>query len=178
MKPFLLALLVTALAAPPPAALDDSPPGADRRAGEKEMYGRPDQIPGAGGFLPQLLANGSLRGDTPGSRIRLQHGLGGSRAWLLVGNAPGPIEGPRGIRILVSNLLGIFRLPLDGEVGEPGQGSFELPLRLGPSFQDVEVYLQAFVFDPSAEFGLSSSNGLRLAFGGRNVQGESARPGR
>lgn len=130
-------------------------------AGVRLQFG--EGTPGTAGIIPVLGVAGPLR---PGARpdYRLSGGLGGSTAVLLIGTERRH-DAVRGGTLLVDPRWR-RRLPLAGEVAEPGTGGIRFVSRpLSPAHAGLTLYYQAVVVDPAAPRGLSFSNGLAIQVG-------------
>ncbi len=117
--------------------------------------------PGSGGFVPRLDLDGCPRpGDL--ARLRIEDGLGGSVALLLIGLGQGSVPlGLSGCSVEVWPMLDIaLPLPLGG--AGAGAGVLDAPALIPVDLPTVTFTMQAFVVDPGVPFGRSSTPGVRV----------------
>jgi hypothetical protein len=117
---------------------------------------------GSGGIAPSLIGKGYT---APGGKVEMSvvGGLGGAPGVLQIGTglAPGPL-------LAVQNVLLDFPIQLDGPLGVPGAGKWEILAHMPNELALVglEIVMQAILVDPEAAGppaeGLSLSNGLTL----------------
>lgn len=126
--------------------------------GDISSYG--SGCPGTGGIAPTLAFVGCA---TPGGSVTItvDRGLGGSTAFLMLGfdAITAPIFG--GCTLLVEPTPFLVALPLSG-LG-PGLGKIQLPATLAVPTPLVSVFAQAFVVDPGASHGWSTTPGIEFA---------------
>lgn len=115
---------------------------------------------GSGDFLPVLSATGCAEASKTLS-LDLDYGLGGSVAVLVFGAQRALTMLPNGCALRVDPLLLISPpIPLTGSA--PGEGSFKVPLVIPATATAGSLTMQALIFDRSAAFGWSMSNGLEV----------------
>lgn len=124
--------------------------------------------PGTGGAVPLIGSHGPARAGSSSYELRLVHGLGGGAALLALGSqvidlANAPVFGAH---FYVGNLIFTLPLVLPGPVGVAGQGGFVLPAPIAPTLVGVRVVHQSLHADAHAKWGVSTSNGLEVVFGG------------
>lgn len=134
-------------------------------AGAIQQYGEPTA--GTGGITPLLGATGPLQPGSPDASLRIVAGLGGSPGVLGFGTLPANLlDTPLpNLNLFVGGSLPLVPVDLGGASGAPGQGSFTLPLANPGNFSGVQVFAQAFLFDPATPSLVVSTNGLALTFG-------------
>jgi hypothetical protein len=120
--------------------------------------------PGSGGFTPQIGVTGASRlGNT--ITLDITDGLGGARAFLLIGLAPANVQGS-GWTLLVSPGPGftVISFKLAGTPGVPGAGNIHLPGHIpsDPAFGNLEIYMQVATLDAGASKGVAASDGLHM----------------
>jgi hypothetical protein len=128
-------------------------------AGRIETYGF--GCPGSGDLLPHLSVNGC---PTPGGDLVLgiDNALGGANVHIVVGRNRDNREISRGGCILrvtpVISIKGPYVLSGSG----PGDGRLVLPGHLSANRPGGRLTIQAFVSDPTAPGGWSSTNAVEL----------------
>lgn len=132
--------------------------GAPACAGSTLAYGF--GAPGAGDLLPQLGFNGCPSPGQPVS-LELSNALGGSVAFLAIGQTTTSLELLPGLTLRVAPLLYLTDgIPLGG--GGAGQGGFQVATTLATGLSPQTLTFQAFVIDPAADYGIAASNGLKV----------------
>ena len=127
------------------------------------------QLSGAGGIEPLLGGTGPFRPNSTTAAVRIRRATGGAMALLRVGAGPanlrsGPLPGL--VHLIRPPYLPLVPLPLSGASGAPGAGSADFSLApYGTLHAGSRFWLQAFVLDPAAPGGVSSTNGMELSFG-------------
>src|SRR5262245_24215414 len=137
-----------------------------RGDGLARQYGRGTS--GSGNVAPVLGAVGPIRPGSRGAALRISRALGGSLAVVRGGTGPAhaALKSSPALSLLIRGrlryvppLLGrTHRATDDGATG----------LRLAPvqtTLSSTDLWLQAFVVDPGAPRGISSTNGLDLVLG-------------
>ncbi len=114
---------------------------------------------GSGGLTPELLMSGN-----PGLGqqviLSLDQGLGGAPSVTMIGGAETSVPIGGGCTLLVQPPVLQLFIPLGG--AGAGNGSYTLPGIIPLSSPVGPVFFQAFVADPAAVNGFSTSNGLRV----------------
>lgn len=123
-------------------------------------------LAGSSGFVPELSGSGSVNLGQPFS-VRLENGLGGATAYLLLGTVSTNL--PKfGGTLLVGppGSLTIVPLTLGGTAG-PGAGWIDIVSVVpnDPLLTGLSSYVQYVIADPGAPFGKSLSDGLQFVFG-------------
>jgi len=117
-------------------------------------------LAGSGGFVPHISGSCAVQGED--TAIDVTSGLGGATGCILMGDTPGsfPVFGGK-----------LYVLPtwththvLSGNPGQPGDGSFTLPLHVpaSPALQGTTLYFQAGYIDPAAVRGISLTDALAI----------------
>jgi hypothetical protein len=126
-------------------------------------------FPGSGGLVPVLGATGPFRmGHAP--TIRLRGAVGGAFSALLVGTGATqlgnwPVPGSTLWVDVFSGPWFLIHLFGSGVPGAAGQGTFTLPVSVGPALIGAPFMHQAFAIDLGAAGFVASSNGLQLTYG-------------
>jgi len=121
--------------------------------------------PGSGGVIPVLGAKGPFRVGEE-IEIRLTGGRGGSTCQLTIGFSESALANSPFPGASEYNAPWFRRLPfhLGGANGMPGEGGFTLSTTIPPSFAGLTFFHQAYVADPGAPFGWSSTCGLEIRY--------------
>ncbi len=127
--------------------------------GGATAYG--DGCGGSLGIVPALSLSGCASANGMVT-FAIDHGLGGSNAFLVFGLLPGatPIGG--GCNLLVAPLLAPTFGPIPLAAGGPGDGGFSLTTTLPPGTPVGTLTTQALVVDAGSALGLSTTNGLEV----------------
>jgi len=118
--------------------------------------------PGAGGLTPELSCPQPWLGN-PNFSLHLENAEGGASAWLGVSFARDAttLHGAP-VWIDLSQMFHQSLVPLSGQLGQPGVGSFNVPFSIptSPSLAGMQVFAQAGVLDSTV--GMASSNALSI----------------
>ncbi len=125
----------------------------------QEAYG--DGCPGTGGFVPSLSFDVCPAAGAA-TTFRIEGGLGGAPAVILIGAAPTSIPAGGACELLVAPLVTQIPLPLFG-VGA-GNGAIAIPVTIPANVAGGSATIQAFVGDGGVATGFSASAGLALDF--------------
>jgi FG-GAP-like repeat len=128
--------------------------------GSRRQYGT--GIAGSGGIIPILGEVGPFR-PLETVEIRLTGGLGGTSGLLAVGTSPASSPLLGGTLLVTPDFF--LPIQLTGSAGVPGTGSLSLSVVIPASLAGVSIWHQAGLVDPGASFGVSATNGLRIALG-------------
>jgi hypothetical protein len=133
-------------------------------SGQRRQYG--NGAAGSGGRRPVLSIVGPLRaGSAP--VVRLASAPGGAPGILFASgyeaNVPNLVPG---VTAWIGPATPLLTAVCSGTTGQPGAGTFELPIFVPPGLQGLRLYLQFVVLDPATPAGLGHSNGNELVLGG------------
>lgn len=134
----------------------------DSACGVVASYGT--SSPGSGGFLPVFTLDGCAR---PGGDVTLalQGGLGGALTFVFVGHERVDYQLPNGCHLHIWPFLReSFAVVLLGS--GPGQGWFSYAGPIPVEGAGTTHTLQAFLIDPGATGGFTSSNAVELTVSG------------
>ncbi|MBI4882276.1 MAG: hypothetical protein HY812_21840 [Planctomycetes bacterium] len=123
-----------------------------------QQYGQ--GLAGSGGYVPELLGEGyPICGCD--ITVRVDQGLGAANGLLCLGPNSAALPGLGGT-VLVQPLAWAIPIKLSGKLGlpMPGTGSFSFTTLM--TLSGVTLYMQAFLADPGAPFGVSMTNGLEM----------------
>ena len=117
---------------------------------------------GGGGYTPRLIARQPAFVGAVDFRIGLRDAAGAAPAMLLLSNAQRLYPG-LGVVVNVDlgAAIGLNAVSAGSGAGE-GYATWQLPLPADPNLSGVTLYVQAFVIDPAAPIGLSSSAGVQV----------------
>lgn len=115
---------------------------------------------GSGTYAPRLCVGGDpSAGGT--ITVRCDQGLGGSFAFLFIGNDNATIPLGAGCFLNVTpTLLVLGPLPLSA--GGPGQGTVDIAGQIPAGFPSTDIALQMFTADPSTPIGFATTNGVKF----------------
>ncbi len=131
--------------------------------GSRRQYGA--AAAGSAGMRPTLGASGPFRvGEN--AELRLRGAAGPGAGLVVVGLAESNlVDKPNvGLSILTFPFAVVVPVPVRG-TGEAGSGQFTLPYVVPVSAAGFHFFHQAFVADPGAPSGATSTNGLDLFYG-------------
>ena len=119
---------------------------------------------GSGGIAPELWANSTPRPGAGGFALRIEYGLGGASAAMLVSAGPAD-QNFGGLRVLVrldrSVVLPSFQL--SGTGAGKGSATVPLPLPNMPVLIGASFHAQAVVIDPKGAWvGIAATPGLAM----------------
>lgn len=137
---------------------ENGPPPANLLAGTG--------TPGTGGFLPEILVHSPPSQGTPGYRIGLKSGLGGTRALLVItdpqtGGAPSVTIGNVTYWGVTSRT---YTHLLNGTGAGNGYTTRPLPIPAINALSGQTLQAQWFVFDPAAPGGFAKSEIAEITF--------------
>lgn len=141
-----------------PAFIDGFDPNVQVNCGSDHTYG--GACSGSFSITPVLAIDGCYKASG-NVQLDISLGYGGSTAMLLLGLNEVALPMGAGCTLNVSPILSIIGpLPLSGLF--PGQGALTLNAALPANAAPGTVKIQAFVVDPGAALGFSTTNGVSM----------------
>lgn len=121
-------------------------------------------LAGLGGVVPTIGAVGCPDRNTPWS-LSINAAAGGTFGLLALGDGPANVPAFGG-SLLIFPIAASFVFATSGVPGQPGIGSYNLPLLLtDPALVGVSLWFQAAVLDAAAVEGFALTNGLQVVIG-------------
>ncbi len=124
----------------------------------QDVYGAPH--PGSGGIAPRTVHDAPALVGSDHHRLGLADGLGGAAAFFAFNGARGPggvSIGPVPIHITIQPIPIVLPVTLAGSGVGNGYATLPLPIPADPNLVGIPLHHQAFVVDPGAAGGLSTT---------------------